>query len=164
MVTLKKIVLLLLVGILFSGCSTKKFVKQESVFITFKTPSFKYADLGFLYQGDESVKAELYGSGQALFSLEMRDESICMSLMQCMSQKSFNQEVLSPHYPDALLEKIFRGQKLFEGENVTNTRNGFTQKIVKQDKYNIHYTVFNKQIVFRDTINNILIKIKRIDK
>ncbi len=77
--------------------------------------------------------------------------------------KSFNRSVLSASYPDDLLEHIFRGQELFGGEGLTKTRNGFTQKIVKKGKYNIQYSVLNKQILFRDTMNDILIKVKRID-
>jgi hypothetical protein len=40
--------------------------------------------------------------------------------------------------------------------------NGFTQKIEEGFKYNIHYTVFNKDIIFHDKINKIVIKMKRV--
>jgi len=156
-------VFFLLFWVLFAACSTKEYVKQESVFIVFKTPSFKHADLGFMYENSDSVKVEIYGSGQALVSLEISEENVCMSLLQCMSKKSFNKEVLSVYYPDDLIEHIFRGQEVFRGENLIKTRNGFTQIIVKKDKYNIHYNVLNKQILFHDTINDILIKVKRIE-
>ncbi|WP_309497370.1 hypothetical protein [Sulfurovum sp.] len=158
-----KIIFFTLFVFLFTACAMKEYAKQASVFIVFKTPSFKHADLGFIYENSDEVKVEIYGSGQALVSLEIRQENICMSLLQCMSKKSFNRDVLSAAYPDDLLEHIFRGQEVFSGENLTKTRNGFTQKIVKNGKYNIHYTVLNKQIIFRDTINDILIKVKRID-
>jgi len=80
-----------------------------------------------------------------------------------MSKQSFNTEVLSAFYPDDILEHIFRGQEVFGGVDLTKTRNGFTQEIVKKGKYNIHYSVLNKQILFRDTMNDILIKVKRLD-
>ncbi len=159
----KKMVFLLLFWLLFAACSTKEYVIQESVFIVFKTPSFKHADLGFMYENSDEMKVEIYGSGQALVSLEITEENVCMSLLQCMSKKRFNTDVLSAFYPDDILEHIFRGKQLFEGEGLTSTRNGFTQKIEKEGKYNIHYTVLNKQILFRDTINDILIKVKKVD-
>jgi len=163
MLSFKKIISLILFGLLFTACSTKEYVKQSSVFIVFKTPSFKHADLGFIYENSDEVKVEIYGSGQALVSLAIRQENICMSLLQCLPKQSFNRDVLSAFYPDDLLEHIFRGQEVFGGEGLTKTRNGFTQKIVKKGKYNIQYSVLNKQILFRDTMNDILIKVKRID-
>jgi hypothetical protein len=158
-----RMVFALLLGLLLSACTTKEYAKQESVFIVFKTPTFKHADLGFMYQNPDEIKIEIYGSGQALMSLNISDENICMSLFECMSPKSFNQHILTSLYPDEILDHIFRGKEIFAGENVTKMRNGFTQKIVKQGKYNIDYSVLNKQILFRDTINDILIKVKRID-
>ncbi len=159
----KKNVFLLLLGLLFTACGMKEYAKQSSVFIVFKTPSFKHADLGFIYENNDEMKVEIYGSGQALVSLEIGQENVCMSLLQCMSKQSFNTEVLSAFYPDDILEHIFRGQEVFGGVDLTKTRNGFTQEIVKKGKYNIHYSVLNKQILFRDTMNDILIKVKRLD-
>ena len=164
MLSFKKSLVILLIGLLFSACSTKEFKKQESVFIVFKTPSFKHADQGFIYENSEMLKVEIYGSGQALVSFEITEENVCMSLLQCMPKKSFNKQVLSAFYPDDILEHILKGEKLFGGEDFTKTRNGFTQQIVKQDKYNIHYSVLNNHIIFRDTMNEILIKVKRIDR
>ena len=163
MLSFKKIIFLILLGLLFTACSTKEYVKQSSVFIVFKTPSFKHADLGFVYENSDEVKVEIYGSGQALVSLKIRQETICMSLLQCMPKQSFNRDVLSASYPANILEHIFRGQEVLEGEGLTKTRNGFTQKIVKKGKYNIEYSVLNNQILFRDTMNDILIKVKRLD-
>ena len=152
-----------ILGLVFflSACGSQPYLKENSAFIVFKTPSFKYADMGFVYENNSEVKAEIYGSGQALMSLTISGDSVCMSLFACMSRKKFNQQVLSVAYPDAILEHIFRGKPLFSGQNLKKTRNGFTQNIVKQNKYNIHYTVLNNEIIFRDTINKILVKVKK---
>ena len=163
MLSFKKVIFLTLFGLLFPACGVKEYAKQDSIFIVFKTPSFKHADLGFIYENSDEMKVEIYGSGQVLVSLEITKDRVCMSLLECMSKQNFNKNVLSAHYPDALLEHVFRGQKVFGGKGLTKTRNGFTQQIVKNAKYNIHYNVLNKQILFRDTINDILIKVKRID-
>ena len=152
-----------ILGLVFflSACGSQPYLKENSAFIVFKTPSFKYADMGFIYENNSEVKAEIYGSGQALMSLTISGDSVCMSLFACMSRKEFNQQVLSVAYPDMILEHIFRGKPLFSGQNLKKTRNGFTQNIVNQNKYNIHYTVLNNEIIFRDTINKILVKVKK---
>jgi len=163
LMSLVRIAVTLLFSLLLSACTTKEYAKQESIFIVFKTPSLKHADLGFIYQNPDEMKIEIYGSGQALMSLTISNENICMSLLECMDPKSFNKHMLTSLYPDQILNHIFRGREIFSGENVTKIRNGFTQKIVKQGKYNIDYSVLNNQILFRDTMNDILIKVKRID-
>jgi len=160
----KKLIFIFLFIPLFMGCIGKTYQKQKSVFMVFKTPSFKYADLGFVYENSESLKVELYGSGEALVSLSIGGNLICMSLFECMTGTSFNQKNLSKFYPSSILNNIFRGKKIFNGLNNQKNRNGFTQKITKVNKYEIEYSVLNNQVLFRDTINNILIKIKEVNR
>jgi len=162
MIALKKSLFFLLLIALMNGCATKEYTKQESIFIIFKTPTFKHADLGFMYENTEEMKVEIYSNGQAIMALEIGKENICMSLLECMDKKSFNKQVLNKYYPIDILSHIFRGQMIFSGQNLVKTRNGFTQKLMKADEYNINYSVLNKQIIFRDTINDILIKVKRL--
>lgn len=157
----KRTVSLLIMGFLFSACAPKEYVKQNAAFIMFKTPTFKYADMGFIYENEEEMKVEIYGSGQALMTLEISETSVCMSLLECMSRSAFNKKVLNSMYPDDILENIFRGKSVFDGAELETKGNGFTQKIVKKDKYNIDYSVLNNQIIFHDTINAILIKVKK---
>ena len=157
----KRTVLLLIISFLLSSCASKEYIKQNAAFIMFKTPTFKYADMGFIYENEKEVKVEIYGSGQALMSLEISETSVCMSLLECMGKSAFNKEVLSGMYPEDILENIFRGKPLFNGLGLKRKGDGFTQKIVKKDKYNIEYSVLNNQIIFRDTINTILIKVKK---
>jgi len=158
---IRSIVLFLSMGFLLSACVPKQYAEQNAAFIVFKTPLFKYADMGFIYKNNEEIKVEIYGSGQALMSLKIFKETVCMSLLECMSQKSFNKKILSAMYPDEILSDIFRGKQIFNGEGMQKTRNRFTQSIIKEDKYNIDYSVLNNEVVFRDTINTILIKIKK---
>lgn len=158
---LKRTIFLLMAGVLFTACAPKEYVQQNSALIIFKTPTFKYADMGFIYENDKEIKVEIYGSGQAMLSIEISETSVCMSLLECMSKSGFNKEVLSSVYPVDILENIFRGKPIFNKEGLETKGNGFTQKIVKKDKYNIDYSVLNKQIIFHDTINTILIKVKK---
>ncbi len=158
----RKILLpMLFVYTLFTACGTPQYLKENAAYIVFKTPTFKYADMGFVYENSTEVKAEIYGSGQAVMSLSISGNSVCMNLFSCMSRKKFNQQVLTEVYPDTVLEHIFRGKPVFSSQNLKKTRNGFTQNIVKENKYNIHYSVLNNEIIFRDTINHILIKVKK---
>ena len=160
---MSRIILLLMISFFFSACAPKEYVKQNSAFIMFKTPTFKYADMGFIYENKDEIKVEIYGSGQALMTLEISESSVCMSLLECMSKGSFNKEVLSSMYPEDILENIFRGKPIMHSAGLEKNRNSFTQKIAKEDKYNIDYSVLNKQIIFRDTINDTLIRVKRMD-
>ena len=157
----KRTVSLLIMGFLLSACVPKEYVKQNSAFIMFKTPTFKYADMGFIYENEEEMKIEIYSSGQALMSLEISETSVCMSQLECMGKSAFNKEVLHSQYPEGILENIFRGKPLFNGIGLEKKGTWFTQKIVKKDKYNIDYSVLNNEIIFHDTINTILIKVKK---
>jgi len=141
------------------GCAEPTYTKQNSAYIVLKTPAFKYADMGFIYENSDEVKAEIYGSGQALMTLKISKGSVCMSRLQCLSKNSFNSQVLSSDYPADTVENIFRGKALFNGANMSKKSNGFTQTIKNPGKYNIEYSVLDNEIVFRDTINQILIKV-----
>jgi len=149
----KFIYILAAMTLFFSACGTQPYLKENSVFILFKTPLFKYADMGFLYENSSEVKVEIYGSGQALMSLKISSDLVCMNRFECMSKQSFNRQILCDAYPKNILDSIFRGKVVFNGRNIVKNRNGFTQKIIKKNKYNIEYSVLNREIIFSDTIN-----------
>ena len=156
-------IIIVVTGLIFflTACGTPTYKKENAALIVFKTPTFKYADMGFVYENSSEVKAEIYGSGQALMSLTIKQDSVCMSLLACMSKQAFNAQVLHDAYPKDILDHIFRGKAIYAGQNIKKSSNGFTQKIISQNKYNIQYTVLNNDIIFRDTINHILIKVKK---
>ena len=158
---LKPFYLAVIVILGLAGCSSKEYIKQNSAFILFNTPAFKFADMGFIYENGEEMKVEIYGSGQALMVLEITQNKICMSSLECMPKSYFNKEVLNEAYPDETLENILRGRPLFGGLNLLKKGNGFTQTITNKEKYEIEYRVFNNDITFRDTINNIKISVKK---
>ncbi len=157
----KIIIALMGLTLFFAACGAPQYKKENSALIVFKTPTFKYADMGFVYENNTEIKVEIYGSGQALMSLIIKQDTVCMSLFSCMSGKAFNEKVLSEAYPEEILQNIFRGNPIYNSLHLKKVRNGFTQKIISQNKYNIEYTVLNNGIVFRDTINHILIKVKK---
>jgi len=159
---IKAILSLLFIGFFFLACTGKNTQLQESIFITMKTEKVKFSDMGFLYRGDSTVKVEIYATGQPLLDLEINGENICLSLFECMDKKDFNQEILSQYYPETLLENLFRAKPIFNGMNLENQEEGFTQKIFEKDQYDISYSVVRDNRVFRDKINKILIKVRKV--
>ena len=155
-----KIKVLILVFLL-NGCVQNNYTQQNSALIVFKTPTLKFADMGFIYQNPTNIKLEIYAIGQALMKLNISNKQICMSRLKCMSPKTFNKEVLNINYPQNILSNIFRGKAIFDKIGLKKKKRGFEQKIFQKGKFDISYKVIGKKIIFRDKLNNILIKIKR---
>jgi len=148
-------------AIFFIGCSAgKNTLPQETVFVIWRTPGMKYADQGFVYHEKNGVRLEIYSSGQAVMRLEVRPGEVCADVL-CMSGKEFNLRYLSPAYPESLLADILNFRPVFGGVGMDKSDYGFTQKIEKENIYSIDYSVLDGSVVFRDTINRILIKIRK---
>ncbi len=146
-----------------TGCTSKQLISkadQESAFIIIKTPTMKYADMGFIYKSDALVKIEIYSMGQPLIKFDINAMNVCMSTFECMEKKEFNAKMLHASYPETLLENIFKAQPIFNQEGLTKSADGFSQKIQKDNQYNITYSIVGKKRTFRDTINKIVIKVK----
>ena len=159
---IKRAVLALSILTLLTACAGLKPKKEESAFIVLKTPKIKYADMGFVTASPSDVKVEIYGAGQPLMKLEIGGLNICMSKFKCMDKVAFNERVLNGAYDKDLLENIFRGEPIFRGENIEKNRDGsFSQKLTKEGIYDISYSVNQKERVFRDKLNKILIKVRK---
>jgi hypothetical protein len=154
---MKKIfVLLSILGIF--GCNEAPYLEENSAYIVFKTPTFRYADMGFVYKNPNKVKLQIYSNAQSIMSLVVPDDSVCMSALECMSTQAFNSKVLSRYYPKQILQHILTAQEIFGAKNIIKTRQGFGQKI-KSDHYDIVYEVNNKKVLFVDKTNHIKIQI-----
>ncbi len=159
---IKRAVLALSILTLLTACVGLKPKREESAFIVIKTPKIKYADMGFVTASPSDVKVEIYGAGQPLMKLEIGGLNICMSKFKCMDKVAFNERVLNGAYDKDLLENIFRGEPIFRGENIEKNRDGsFSQKLTKEGIYDISYSVNQKERVFRDKLNQILIKVRK---
>lgn len=158
---LKKMGLVLLGTLwIFHGCTTQ-IIKEESAFIVLKTNSIKYADMGFIRDNKHKMNIEMYSAGQPLVSIEINALNVCMSTFECMAKQKFNNKFLHHLYPETVLENIFRAKPIFNGQGLTKTVEGFTQNIQNEKRYDITYSVASDERVFRDTINNILIKVRK---
>ena len=105
-------------SLLFNSCASTPYLKENSAFIVFKTASYNYADMGFVYQNSSEVKLELYSSAQALMSLKVTKNSVCMSTLACVSKNNFNKDVLVKAYPKDILDNIFRRKPIFNSKNI----------------------------------------------
>lgn len=153
----------IILSLFFIGCAKKTTIsKQQSAMIVWKSPNFRYADMGFISDNGSNLKIEIYQSGSAIMNLMIGSRHICMSRFECVSKKSFNSTQLSEYYPDKLIEDIFRGRHIFNGKNIQQESNGFTQNIYLKNRYDIHYSLLNNKIIFRDIINKIIIKIVKL--
>ncbi|MCK5854046.1 MAG: hypothetical protein KAG56_02405 [Sulfurovaceae bacterium] len=160
---LKKVMPILSIILLINGCTGKQVIKkenQESAFIIIKTPTMRYADMGFIYKKTDLVKVEIYALGQPLMNLDINSMNVCLSTFECMEKKDFNAKMLSAYYPDTVLENIFRAKPIFNKKNLEENSNGFTQNIKKDKEYDITYSVKSNKRVFRDTINKIKIEVR----
>jgi len=152
-----------IISLILVGCAKKAELSQEqSAMIVWKSPTIRYADMGFISDNGNLLKIEIYQSGSAIMRLTISNSSICMGKFQCLSKKSFNRSQLSPNYPDRILENIFRGRAIFRGLNIERARDGFKQSIYSEGRYDITYTVLDNRITFRDRANKILIKVKKL--
>ena len=145
--------------LLLWGCSKPEYKNQTSALIVIKSQELRYADMGFIYAGTNESKVEIYASGQALLSLTIHPNSICMDTLKCLSPQSFNAKFLSAHYPKEFLANVFAFKAIFAGENMIKKPQGFEQRI-KNNNVDIEYRVVGKKLFFKDHRNNVLIKIK----
>ena len=161
---MKKISILMVATAMFlsQGCLSPKPLSERSSFIVWKSSQFKYADMGFVSEGQNSVKVEIYGSGVAIMRLNITRDQVCMSKLECMGKKEFNKKILSHNYPDDILTNIFKSKEIFGGKGMVKSEGGFRQTIFSKGEYDIEYSVTKNQTIFRDRYNSILIKVKNL--
>jgi hypothetical protein len=152
----------LLVAILLifiTGCSVKK-IEKNSKMVVFKTKNIRFSDLAYIGKDDNGVEIDLYVVGKAFKKIAI-DSMICIEGEGCMRKSSFNEEYLSPEYPDDLLKNVFLGEPIFDRKNLLKTDLGFVQ-VIQASGVDIVYKVELDQIYFKDRTNKILIKIKDV--
>jgi len=142
-----------------SGCGAKPFVHESAATIIMKTPKIKFADTGYIRSNKNVVALEFFSAGMAVGKFEI-ENLVCVDGEGCIRKSSFNEEYLSKHYPDTLMENVLRSKPIYEGINLLQSEHGFEQHIM--DEYvDIKYKVTERQIYFKDRSNSVLIKIKK---
>ncbi|EGK8089942.1 hypothetical protein IO411_001628, partial [Campylobacter lari] len=74
MIKLLQIVFLCFVCVFLSSCALKSKTQSQSAYIVLKTPQFRFADYGFLYEGKNFTSLELYSASKALLELKIMDK------------------------------------------------------------------------------------------
>lgn len=145
---------------LFFVACTPNYTKHEADLIVFKTPKIAFADAGFVHHNGQDLKVVILVVGQPVFTLEL-GRKICLDGL-CLKKSKWVKQNLSPHYPADILQNIFLGKPVFEGENLRRVVGGFEQKLFREGAYDISYKVIGDTMRFKDKIAKILIKKKKI--
>jgi|GEM_PF-401803 hypothetical protein len=154
----------LILSLLLGACSSLSNGKNvATAYILWKSPSLKFADQAFIYDENDSVVMEIYSSAAAIGKLKITPQKVCKSLL-CQSASSFNEEFLCAYYPPNTLFSIVKGREIFAGMGKKSVEGGFVQKVTLESKYDIEYRVLNSEVNFRDKINDITIKIEKMDR
>ena len=156
---IKKSLILTISIFILNSCigAMPQYKSSNSAFITFKTPTLKYSDMGFIDEASGETKVEIYSNGQSVMRLRVTPTQVCMSNLSCMSAQEFNKKILKANYPKDTLQKIFKGEEIFGGKNKIETKNGFIQQIDS-----IRYKVSKDEISFTDSSTSTTIRIKKI--
>ncbi len=147
-------------GLLLSGCigSMPSYTSSKETMIVFKTPTMSYADQGFVSLASDETKVEIYSSGQSVMRLRITPSQVCLSSLECLNKKEFNAKVLNPNYPEDTIERIFRGEPIFNGEGLVQRDHSFSQRIQKENM-DIRYNRSPRRISFVDSASNVKIKV-----
>jgi len=125
-----------------------------------KAKRFRISGTGFLQKSDERVELELYDSIGPLARVVLKPGRVCLE-GRCMDSGQFARRYLGYNEPE-LLYHILKGEPIFDGQNLTEGPDGFSQRI-KTKRLDIIYEVKPGEVYFKDRANGILIKLKELD-
>jgi hypothetical protein len=149
--------------LLFTGCSTHTFSISEPKVITFKTPKIKYSDMGYVRYDDDAVEVEMFTAGVSIEKITLDEKGVCVSI-GCMSEAKFTQEYLNPHYPSDTLRRILQNVDIFSGLGKSEACNGVQYQYIRNDDIDIMYRRKNGEILFKDRLNGVMIKIEDVSE
>ncbi len=143
--------------LLLSGCTMHHYGPAAARMVTFKTPQFRFSDMGYLRESANAVQLDLYSGGQPVRRFEI-GERICVD-EGCMSAADFNRAYLSALYPDDLLLRVLQGKPLDDGRNIERRDDGFIQNLEIHGE-TVIYQVTSDTVHFKDGARHILIRIR----
>lgn len=151
-----RIFLSLLFFLLISNCSKNIYQGRNSYLITIKSPNLKYSDIGLVEKSQSSVLVHIFSLGKEILRLEI-GKYISINRSIPIPLSLFNSQYLSSEYPPSLLKNIFSGNPIFQGKNIVYLQNSFIQEFD-----HIKYKVSQSEIYFKDSKNQILIRLRRV--
>ena len=149
--------ILLFILLFLSACSVKNYETTQTKIVIIKSPKIKFADIGYLRNTENSIELEMFFAGHAVEKISI-NHLVCVR-EGCMSKSGFNEDYLHHSYPDAILQNIFLGREIYDGQNKITTADGFEQKI-STENVDIKYRVKSNETFFKDRKNKIIFKIK----
>ena len=143
------------------GCSAKHYSISIPKMITIKSPKLKFSDTGYIrYEGD-AVEVELFTAGVAVEKISI-DNKVCVSA-GCMSEEAFVKEYLYDGYPKDTMRRILQGEPIFNGEGKDETCGGTLYQYIRNDDMDIMYRRKGNEILFKDRLNGLMVKINDIE-
>ncbi len=134
---------------------------SKSYKITMKTKKFAFSDTGFLVKSDDMIRLNVLAMGNPVLDLKVKQsDDVCVGSL-CNTKLGFNQSFLSGEYPESLIENVLNKKPIFDGKNLTKTKNGFIQNIESKN-YKIKYQISRGSIYFKDSKNKIIMKLKEL--
>ncbi len=132
--------------------------------VTMKTKKFAFSDTGFMNIYDKLINLQVFSMGKAVLDMtvSLNEDEICVGSL-CNTKHGFNQTFLTGVYPDTLVENVLRSKPIFGGKNLKKMTKGFIQKIITP-KYAVKYKIWPGNVYFKDSLNHIIIKLRKMPK
>lgn len=142
---------------ILTGCASRNYPKAEPALIVIKSKGLKYADLGFIYRGENLVKVQVYSSGAPIFRLSV-GEMVCVD-GRCLSETEFYRKYLGVEYPKGTLFNILSKKPIFGTKELEKESDRSAQRIKVPERFDIIYTFDSGSVRFKDRRNGVMIKI-----
>lgn len=140
------------------GCVTKPSISvSQSYLITIKNAQMSLSDTGFINFGKDYANVQIFSAGTALFNLEVSDD-VCVD-GRCTSREQFNTLFFNNEHYATLIDDLLHMQPIYQAKNLIKIENGFEQELILP-KSHLTYRVINHSVIFKDSQNGIIIKLK----
>lgn len=147
-------------SLFLGGCAAKHYSISSPKVITIKSPKLKFSDTGYIrYEGD-AVEVELFTAGVVVEKISI-DDKVCAST-GCMSEEAFVKEYLYEKYPRDTMRRILQGEPIFDGIGKNEACWGVILQYIRNEDMDIMYRRKGNEIVFKDRLNGLMIKIDDI--
>ena len=148
---------------LLSGCAKQPSLSTESVIATLRTQQVSLHETAFLItEKNNRYRLQIYVAGQAAY--EVRAGTMICVQDRCMDRREFNARHLSNHYPQTLILDVLAARLIQGiGGEVEKTEEGFVQTHTLKDRYSIRYEKNAQGVRFVDSLNRIVIAIRKLE-
>lgn len=148
-------------SLLIAGCVQPKPVSRSAI-VTFIAKGIKVHDTAFVATDGSEASIQVYSAGN--LALDITSASMVCINSLCLSDDEFCSKYLSEHYPQRLINTIVSKKRLeMDGADSMEYPDGFEQSIYEKEKYDIRYSVKKNEVLFKDRLNGIIIKVKDMD-